>query len=259
MTASGTLKSQVDPTVVAEAKKLKLPIIPLVNDATGTQAFLTSASTRKAAVQSIDHLIATNHYVGVNIDFEPPHIHLRSKLTAFMVQLHDSLPHSDQIIMDIVPHSGGAYDYAKLAPEVTQFQLMSYDQHSDGTIPGPVAALNWITSITSRMKTKVPSSKIYLGVALYGYKWTSGSKHATTIPYYAITPALKAKETWNTRYQEETATIGSDVYWWENRKSIAQEIALAKKDHLAGIALWQVGYASPPIYSELVKNVGKQP
>lgn len=259
MTASGTLKSKVDPAVLAEAKKIKLPIIPLVNDATGKQAFLTSAATRKAAVQSIDHLVAANHYAGVNIDFEPPHTHLRADLDAFMLELHDSLPHSDQIILDVVPHSGGAYDYTKLAPEVTQIQLMSYDQHSDGTISGPVAALNWVSSITTRLKTLVPSSKIYLGVALYGYEWAPGSKHATTIPYDAITPAMKAKATWDSRYQEETATIGGKVYWWENRKAISQKIALAKKDHLAGIALWQVGYANPAIYSELLKTVGKQP
>ncbi|NMP22719.1 glycosyl hydrolase family 18 protein [Sulfobacillus harzensis] len=259
MTAHGTLKTKVDAAVLAEAKKQKLPIIVSVNDATGTQAFLTSAATRKAAVQSIDHVIAANHYAGVNIDFEPPHTHLKSELTAFMVELRDSLPRSDKIIVDVVPHSGGAYDFRRLAPEVTAIQLMSYDQHSDGTVAGPVAAMHWVTSITNRLKSQVPSSKIYLGIALYGYKWTSGSTHATTIPYDAITPAMKAKATWNTRYQEETATMGQTVYWWENRKGIAQKIALAKKDHLAGIALWQVGYATHSIYAELLKDVGKQP
>lgn len=259
MTASGTLTSKVDPAVVAEAKTLKLPIIPLVNDATGKQAFLTSAATRKAAVQSIDHLIATNHYAGVNIDFEPPHTRTRADLAAFMLELHDSLPKTDKIILDVVPHSGGAYDYRKLAPEVTQFQFMTYDEHSDGTMAGPVASLPWVTSLATRLKSLVPPSKIYLGVALYGYSWAKGSTHAVTIPYDAITPAMKAKATWNPRYQEETATIGSTVYWWENRKSISQKIALAKKDHLAGIGIWQVGYANKAIYSELLKNVGKQP
>ncbi len=44
-----------------------------------------------------------------------------------------------------------------------------------------------------------------------------------------------------------------------HRKCIAQKIGLAEKDHLAGIAMWQVGFANQAIYSELVKNIGKQP
>lgn len=259
LTASGTLKSQVDMPLLAEARKLHIAITPLVNDATGTQAFLTSTATQTRAVQSIDRMIATMHFQGVNIDFEPPHTHLKSALTAFMVKLRDQLPRSDSITIDVVPHSGGAYDFPKLAPEVNQFAIMTYDEHSDGTPAGPVAALNWVTSIASRMKSAVPSSKIDLGVALYGYYWAAGSTHAVTVPYASITPAMKAKATWNSRYQEMTAHIGSDVYWWENRKGIAQKIALAKKDHLAGIAMWQVGYANGAIYSELLKNIGKQP
>lgn len=256
---NGSLMTHPDPSLAAEDKKLHLPILALVNDATGKQAFLTSAATRKAAVQSIDHIIAANHYQGVNIDFEPPHTHLSSELTLFMTELHDSLPHSDTIVLDVVPHSGGAYNFKSLAPEVSQFQLMSYDQHADGTAAGPVAALNWVTSITNRLKSSVPSSKIDLGIALYGYKWVAGSTTAHTVPYYAVTPAMKAKEVWNSRYQEMTATIGGNVYWWENRKGISQKIALAKKDHLAGVAFWQVGYATPAIYDEIAKDVGSKP
>lgn len=256
---SGMLTMHKDAPLMAEAKKLKIPILPLVNDATGKQLFLKTVATRKAAVTSIDHLVTANHYKGVDIDFEPPHTRLSRDLTLFMTELHDTLPHSDTIILDVVPHSGGAYNFKALAPEVSQFQLMTYDEHADGTKPGPVAALNWDKSLITRLKSLVPPSKIYLGVALYGYEWTSGSTHAITIPYQSVTPALKSKEKWNSRYQEETAHIGSHVYWWENRKGIGQKISLAKKDHLAGIALWQVGYATPAIYHELVKNIGRQP
>ncbi len=260
VTASGSLISHLDPAVQAEDKKLNIPVLALVNDGTGTQSFLMSAATRKAAAQSIDHVIAANHYQGVDLDFEPPHTRVKAELTAFITELRDSLPHSDPIVLDVVPHSGGAYDYAALAPEVTQFQLMTYDQHADGTAPGPVAALNWTMSITSRLiRLGVPSSKIYLGIALYGYRWTAGSTHATTIPYNAITPAIRAKGSWNPRYNEMSATIGSNIYWWENRQGIRQKIAFAKKAHLAGVALWQVGYATPAIYDELVKDIGTQP
>lgn len=256
VTATGALTSKVDPALLAEAHKLHLAITPLVNDATGQQTFLTSKATRSAAVQNIDHMIAAGHYQGVNIDFEPPHVSLKSELTAFAVQLRDTLPKSDTITMDIVPHSGGAYDYAKLAPELNQFVLMSYDEHSDGTPAGPVAAMNWVQSVSSRLTKLVPPSKIDLGVALYGYSWAKGSTHAVTIPYDMLTAAQKSHATWNPRYQEMTATINGDTLWWENRKGISEKIAYAKKSHLAGIALWQVGYANSAIYQLLSKDLG---
>ncbi len=259
LSAKGALHAKPDPALLKEIGKLHISVVPLVGDATGKQAFLTSKAARKAAVQSIDHLIATKHYQGVDVDLEPPHTHLKPELTKFMVQLRDTLPKSDKIILDVVPHSGGAYDYKKLAPEVTGFQLMSYDEHGAGTPAGPVAALNWVTSLTKRLIKVVPPSKIFLGVALYGYEWPIGTTHAVTVPYYAVTPAIKSKGVWNKRYEEMTAKVGGKVYWWENRKGISQKIALAKKDHLGGIALWQVGYANKAIYQELLNNVGKQP
>jgi len=146
VTASGSVTSQVNKPLLTEAKKLHTSITPLFNDGTGKQAFLTSKATRTAAVQNIDHIVAANSYQGVNIDFEPPVTSLKSDLTAFMVQLRDTLPRTDSITIDIVPNSGGAYDYAQLAPEVNHFILMSYDEHSSGTPEGPVAALDWVAS-----------------------------------------------------------------------------------------------------------------
>ncbi len=256
VTASGAVTSNVDAALLAEAHKQHLAITPLINDATGKQTFLTSKSTRTVAVLAIEHVLATMKYQGVNIDFEPPQAALQSDLTAFMVQLRDTLPKTDRITLDVVPHSGGAYDYAKLAPEVNQFVLMSYDEHSDGTEAGPVAALNWVKSITTRLTGQIPPSKLDLGIALYGYSWAAGSTHALTIPYNQITAAEKTHATWNSRYDETTATVNGHTLWWENRKSIAEKIALAKSDHLAGIALWQVGYANPAIYQTLTKAIG---
>lgn len=259
MTAKGTLTDKSDPTILSRIKKAGIPVIPLVNDATGTQAFLASKATRALAARNIEHLLATAHFTGVNIDFEPPKTSRRTELTEFMTELRDLLPKSDHISMDVVPHSGGAYDWKALVPEVNDVVLMSYDEHSSGTPAGPVAALNWVSSITGRMLKRVPASKLDLGLALYGYEWPAGSTTATTIPYDAISSAMRKHGTWNRRYDEMTAKVGSNIYWWENRKSLSQRIALAKKDHLHGVALWAIGYANPKIYSLLLKRIGTQP
>ena len=254
--AQGVLHAKVDQGLLQVARQKHMKIAPLVNDGTGTQAFLASPATRMRAVQEIDRMISSMRFQGVNIDFEPPHTRAKRELTAFFVQLRDALPKTDSITLDVVPYSGGAYDYPSLAPEVNAFALMSYDQHSPGTTPGPVAALNWVERVETRLRREVPSSKIYLGIALYGYAWTADSLNAATVPHAAIPAAVKAHAVWNARYQEMTSVVGAQTFWWENRRSIAQKIALARRDHLAGVALWDVGYADKAVYRLLLRQIG---
>ena len=254
--AQGALVSKVDQNLLQMARHRHMSIMPLVNDLTGTQAFLASPTTRTRAVQAIDQMVSTMGFQGVTLDFEPPHTRVKPELTAFLVQLRDTLPRSDSITLDVVPYSGGAYDYPKLAPEVTAFVLMSYDQHSQGTVAGPVAALNWVARIEARLRRDVPASKIYLGLALYGYAWPAGSLNATTVPYASLPAAAKANGQWSARYQEMTARVGGRTFWWENRRGLAEKIALARRDHLAGIALWDIGYANQPIYRLLMRQIG---
>ncbi len=263
LNATGSLTSKVDSTILANARKNHIAITPLVNDATGTQAFLTTRIRRVTAARNIADMVRKMHYQGVNIDFEPPHTSLAKQLSGFMVDLRDFLPHTDKITIDIVPHSGGAYDYSALSHEVNQFVLMSYDEHDDGSAEGPVAAMPWVTNIVKRLMSSVPASKIDLGVALYGYQWPDGSTHAKTIPYNAITPVMIQNAKWSASAQEDYApyNISSAAYisWWESLQSMSQKIALAKKDHLAGIALWHIGYANNAVMQLLLHRVGKQP
>ncbi|PSR34608.1 MAG: glycoside hydrolase [Sulfobacillus benefaciens] len=259
----GGLTSHVNSTILSQVQKEHIPIVPLVNDATGTQAFLPDPLTRIRAARAIADMVGKMHFQGVNIDFEPPHTHLSSDLTAFAIDLRDFLPRNDVITMDVVPHSGGAYDYSKLAPEINQFILMSYDEHDDGSLEGPVAAMPWVSNIVTRMLSSVPASKIILGIPVYGYSWPVGSTVATTIPYNAVTPIMNQNAKWSTLYQETyaryTTANGPTIAWWESLQGMSQKIALAKKDHLAGVALWHVGYANKSVTQLLLSQIGRQP
>lgn len=256
---AGNLKSHVNATILSQVQKAHIPITPLVNDGTGTQTFLKNPSTMVATARNIADMVVKNKFQGVNIDFEPPHTRDKALLTEFMVDLRDFMPRTDTITMDVVPHSGGAYDYAKLAPEVNQFILMSYDQHASGTFPGPIAGKPWVQSILARLLTIVPASKIVLGVALYGYIWPNASVNAVTVPYNAVTPAMNQAAKWDPAFQETYAHIGSHTAWWESLQGMNEKIHLAQQDHLAGVALWHVGYANNAVYQLLLSQIGRQP
>lgn len=261
--AYGGLINRVDPAILSAVEQHHIAITPLVNDATGTQAFLDNPLTRLRAARAIADMVKAGHFQGVDIDFEPPHTSLVHQLTGFMIDLHDFMPRGSVVTMAIVPHSGGAYDFAKLNPEVDQYVLMSYDQHDDGSYAGPVAATPWVQNIVTRMEKTVPPQKILLGVAAYGYIWPVGSTSATTVPYNAVTPEMNRYAKWDAADQETYATYqtsqGPVVAWWESLQGMNEKIQLAKQDHLAGIAIWHLGYANNSVYQLLLHQIGRQP
>lgn len=261
--ATGGLVDRVDTSVLADVRKHHVAVTPLVNDDTGTQAFLRNALTRVRAARSIADMVKSQHFQGVNIDFEPAHTSLAAELVGFMIDLHDFMPRGSVITLDVVPNSGPAYDWSKLTPEVNQFALMSYDEHDDGSGPGPVAATPWVQNILTRMEQSVPSKKIDLGIAVYGYVWPQGSTNASTVPYNAVTPTMNQHAQWDPTDQEDSATYttssGPVTAWWESLEGMNAKIQLAKKDHLGGIALWHLGYANDSVYQMLLHQVGTQP
>lgn len=257
--AKGGVVDHVDTSILSKARAAHVSITPLINDATGTQAFLKTLVTRRDAARNIADLVKKEHYQGVNIDFEPPHTSLAPELADFLVDLHDDLPRGSVVTMDVVPHSGGAYDYKRITPEINQYVLMSYDEHADGTAAGPVAATPWVQNILTRMEKSVPSHKIDLGVAVYGYVWKNGSTHAATVPYNAVTPIMQSHAQWDAPDQETYAHYDSSVAWWESLQGMNQKIHLARQDHLGGVALWHLGYANNSVYQLLLHQVGKQP
>ncbi len=258
----GGIKSQVVPSVLAQVRKHHIPVEPLVNDATGVQAFLKTYPTRINAARNVADMVKNGGYQGVDIDFEPPNNALAPELTDFMMDLRDRLPRQDVITLAIVPNSGGGYDFKTLNPEVTQFVLMSYDEHSQGTGPGPVAAAPWVDNILTRTENLVPAKKIILGIPLYGYVWPNGSTNAATVPYSAVTPTMKAHAVWNSEDLESTASYKvngiSYVAWWETLKGMQDKIALAQKNKLAGVALWRLGYQNDRVMKLLLKQIGPQ-
>ncbi len=69
----------------------------------------------------------------------------------------------------------GAYDLSALAQSVDLVCLMTYDQHTRWTAPGPVAGWAWTTGNLDYALKFVPREKLSLGIALYGYHWFAGT------------------------------------------------------------------------------------
>lgn len=250
---NGSVKSLPSGTVFPTAKRLAIPITPLFNSPV-SESFLSTASLRSAAVSGITKIMKGGHYKALHLDFEPPHTRYAGDLVTFVAALHSALPGAG-IYIDIVPSSGGAYDFSRLTPLVAGYALMSYDQHSDGGPAGPVAATPWVESQLAIVLKNVPKNKVLLGLATYGYSWAQGSTHATTLPLSALPTAALKNSHYDKTSQEMTSTytVGGTTYtaWWETMTGIRTKVALAKKDGLEGVAVWRLGYDTPTLWKTI--------
>ncbi len=251
----GSVKTKSTGTVLSTARKLGIPVTPLFNSPV-SETFLSDAKLRSRAVSAIANVMKAGHYKGLHLDFEPPHTRYASDLVTFVAALHSTLPRSS-IYLDIVPSSGGAYDYTRLTPLLAGYALMSYDQHSDGSAPGPVAATPWVQAMTAALLKKIPASHLILGLATYGYAWPKGSTHAKTLPLRSLpAPAVKAAH-FDKASQEMTATytLGGTTYtaWWETMTGIRTKVQMAKKDGLGGVTVWRLGYDTPTLWKTIAR------
>lgn len=251
------------------AKNNNIKLEPLVINAGGTSSFLLNGTARQAAVTNLVKILQDNSYAGLNIDFELLKTSARSGLVSFMQALHAKAQSMGKLItIDIIPagngrQAAGAYNFPVLAKNASEIVLMTYDQHDDGSPPGPVADTSWVKSrVAEALKLGVPPSKLILGLADYGYDWVKGSTHAKTLPLSQI-------ETWITQGKAKitrdasgsphfTYTSGgvTHIVWFEDGRSILPKIALARKDHLEGLAVWMGGYETAAYWSDLRQAAG---
>ncbi|HYH05291.1 MAG TPA: glycosyl hydrolase family 18 protein, partial [Bacillota bacterium] len=149
-------------------------------------------------------------------------------------------------------HSG-AYNFQAIAPYLDQVMIMAYDEHYSGGPAGPVASYPWFNKVINYTLRHFPASKIVMGIAGYGYDWTSRSGKArnssaiqSLIDRYDVTPK------WHPVYRVPHFTYKSwgvrHEVWYENVHSTAAKLNLVKKYNLRGVAVWRLGYEDPAIW-----------
>jgi spore germination protein len=155
--------------------------------------------------------------------------------------------------------------------------FMTYDYSYAGSfLAGPVAPVNGAgedrdydveTAIKEAIRI-MPREKIILGIPLYGYEWEtiSSSSGAPVIPNTGMTASnrriteklkncLDCDNGVDQTGQEPYVIFPmGDVYhqiYYENIKSLAAKLNLAKKYQLGGVALWALGYESDTMLTPL--------
>ncbi len=157
--------------------------------------------------------------------------------------------------------------------------IMGYDYHYTGSyVAGPVAPIrgapsvreNDVATTIASATAAIPPQKIILGVPLYGYQWET----LTATPSSGVIPgsgvAASAARVASLSATCTTCTVTRDPvaderiitkpdpstgstyqFFLPDETALAAKVALASEYHLAGVALWALGYEDATILSPL--------
>lgn len=230
------------------------------------KSVLENQTNRLNLENNLLNAIKTNGYKGVNIDLEGVFYYDRNYYTTFVQELYNKLKPLGYSVTLSVPAKtfdsttnswSGAYDYAALASYSDQIAIMTYDEHYPGGTAGPIASIGWVENVVKYAVTVIPKEKIMLGVAAYGYDWsTNGTKAYGINGIYNLASTNKASVMWDdvskSPYFNYTDASGiAHSVWFENNQSVNYKLDLVNSYNLNGIAIWRLGLENTDYWTSI--------
>lgn len=142
------------------------------------------------------------------------------------------------------------YNVKAIAASADHLVLMAYDQHGPTwSASGPVGGYPWVAASLKPLTRTLPNSRIQLGIAGYGYSWPGDGSDGTQFTD-AAARAFVARHhgtaKWDATQKEWHATLADGTrIWWSDARSYRARVALAKAQHLGGVAVWSLAASDP--------------
>jgi spore germination protein len=282
----GILWGSVDRRILELASRNGIKVMPLIVNAGFDQpsfhSLLHDSASKRRAIESILRICSENKFYGIQFDFENIHVSDKDAFTDFYRETASVL-HSNgfAISIAVVPRTSdnvgpteyhkwiyeywrGAYDYKALAQIGDFLSLMTYDQHTQRTTPGPVAGIPWMDAVIQFVLKGVPPSKISLGIPFYSYRWQPSYQNnmahvwGRSLDYLearGLAERYSAKWQWDEREMVYFAVYPNDglneYLYLEDARSFAAKLALVKKYQFRGISVWRLGHEDPEVWKKL--------
>lgn len=174
---------------VSAARGRGLPVIPSITDGTGKgvmAGILDDPAKRAVHVQNIVNMVTSRGLDGIDLDYEvfaftdgsATWAATRPDWVQFVHELGDALHAKGKVLSVTIPPtwmSGSTrlgywvYDQEAIAPFVDRVRLMVYDWNP--STPSATAPMTWVNDVIAYSSSRVPGSKLQLGVPAYGRHW----------------------------------------------------------------------------------------
>jgi len=291
MNNEGIVRGAVPQPLADLAREKLLPLMPLVVNP-GFNRAVASTMLRNPKLQErtasyLAYLANRENYVGWQLDLESIDPADKAHYTAFVRRVAAKLHRDGRLLsVAVVPRFsdsypdardaefrtgewGAAFDFRALGQIADFIVLMTYDQHTSGTPPGPVAGHDWIETALHYATGRIPPHKLLMGIPFYGREWveTSHGNISRSMTFDSLSPLLARPDVevrWDARWrapwiqyrdQDETHTV-----WFDDRRSYAGKLELVRKYRLRGFAAWRLGTEDPLFWeaaAEFAKTLAK--
>lgn len=288
--ADGMVWGDVDARVIRLGREHRVPVMPLVVnpgfDQETLHAFLTSETATRRAIESLVELCRRNDFAGIQVDFENLSVNDRDAFTAFFRALGDALHAEGYQISAAVVHRPdelpgrtqyqkwlfrnwrAGYDLAALGEVADFVSIMSYNQHTRRTPPGPQHGLPWMRDVAEYFLEHVPAGKLSLGIITNGMHWYTSQEdriqpemarsYSRVVGYdeaMALVDRYDATLHWDEEQQTAFTWFSNEgTYEWlfmEDARSFAARVALVEEYGLRGFSVWVLGSEDPGIWEVL--------
>lgn len=259
--------------IEAQALSHQVAVLPSISnfrngewDGALIHRIITNPQVRAAHIRAIVDMVRARQWAGIDLDYESLDAADRAAYSAFVGELSASL-HQAQKRLTLTVHaktaepgdwSGArAQDWRALGGSADEVRVMAYDYSTEDSSPGAIAPLLWVKSVLQLAISEIPRDKIVLGVATYGYDWTSGQrgKDVQWTDAEALAQAYDAPVMWDPASQSPwfayTDSQGhSHTVWYEDARSLAAKIDLAVRNRIGGLTIWRLGGEDPAIWKQ---------
>ncbi|MCL6572341.1 MAG: glycoside hydrolase family 18 [Bacillus sp. (in: Bacteria)] len=234
---------------------------------------LANDINRNLFIQNLRKEMNQFNYDGINIDIENLYLTDRDSFSLMIKKLSDVLHRDGKEVTVSVPANTGDsranpwspwFDYAKLGQFADGLMIMTYDEHNAKTTPGTVASVDWTeATIRYALKEGVPSSKILIGIAGYGWDWDTKTKKAIYSSHELLMEKKtkhKAETLWDSRSQTPHFSYVDEKKhthqaWFENSKSLRPKLNLVEKYNLQGMGIWRLGLEDPMYWTTIPEKI----
>ena len=245
---------------------------------------LSAPASQSAFIAALLDECKRHGYSGFQIDFENAIWTDRDLLSAFVAQTAAALHKANlQLTIATVPNAPGypgrsafahwlyanwrgAFDLKALAQSADLICLMTYDQNTRWTVPGPVAGYPWTVANLEYALQFVPKEKLSMGIPLYGYHWFAGdpgkdekpNPTAEYIGHQDIAQYLAAyypnaewdsddRVAWFYFYRDDER----EWVFYTEKRGFQERLNLVRDRGLQGFCSWVLGTEDPEIWTLL--------
>lgn len=262
------LRINIDTVALKVMKKSKIKIVPLINNINASlgregefdgdliHRILHDTKKRERLINDIVKNLKKYGLQGINIDFEDFKENRDEPIIAFQKELYEKLHPMGYIVSQDIVVGDDDFNIKALAKYNDYMFLMAYDEHYSGSVPGDISSQKWIERILDETVRDIPSNKIILCFAGYGYDWQEGSEGVTVTYNEAISLAKQHGSTikfnnnsYNNSFSYRDGIGKSHHVYFTDAATNFNIIRFADEYGVAGTALWRLGSEDQRLWS----------